>query len=41
MKRRRFSAEFKHESAPLALDQKYTVEDAATAMSVGLSTMAQ
>lgn len=41
MKKRRVSAEFKRESAQLALDQKYTVADAATAMSIGLSTMAQ
>ncbi|WP_411908955.1 IS3 family transposase [Escherichia coli] len=39
MKKRNFSAEFKHESAQLVVDQKYTVADAAKAMDVGLSTM--
>lgn len=39
MKRRNFSAEFKHESAQLILDQNYTVADAASAMNFGLSTM--
>ncbi|MBS4433139.1 IS3 family transposase [Pectobacterium punjabense] len=37
--RRRFSPEFKRESAQLVLDQNYTVIDAANAMNVGLSTM--
>lgn len=37
--RRRFSPEFKSESAQLALDQNYTVIDAANAMNVGLSAM--
>lgn len=37
--RRRFSPEFKRESAQLVLDQNYTVMDAANAMNVGLSTM--
>ena len=39
MKRRYFSPEFKLESAPLIVDQNYTVADAAKAMDVGLSTM--
>ncbi len=39
MKKRNFSAEFKRESAQLALDQNYTVAAAANAMGVGLSTM--
>lgn len=37
--RRRFSHEFKRESAQLVLDQNYTVIDAANAIDVGLSTM--
>lgn len=39
--RRRFSPEFKRESAQLVLDQNYIVIDAANAMNVGLSTMAR
>ncbi len=39
MKKRNFSAEFKRESAQLAVDQNYTVADTAKAMGVGLSTM--
>ncbi|UDN36961.1 IS3 family transposase [Proteus sp. NMG38-2] len=39
MKKRNFSAEFKHESAQLVVDQNYTVADAAKAMNIGLSTM--
>lgn len=39
MKKRNFSAEFRHESAQLVVDQHYTVADAANAMNVGLSTM--
>ena len=41
MKKRNFSAEFKRESAQLVVDQNYTVADAASAMDVGLSTMAR
>ena len=39
IKRRSFNAEFKRESAQLALDQNYTVANAASAMDVGLFTM--
>ncbi|CAO95023.1 IS911 transposase (plasmid) [Erwinia tasmaniensis Et1/99] len=39
IKRRKFSPEFKRESAQLVVDQNYTVFDAAKAMDVGLSTM--
>lgn len=39
--KRNFSAEFKRESAQLVIDQNYTVADAASAMDVGLSTMAR
>ena len=41
MKKRNFSAEFKRESAQRVLDQNYTVAAAASAMDVGLSTMAR
>ena len=41
MKRRNFSPELKRESAPLVVDQNYTVSDAAKAMDVGLSTMTE
>ena len=34
-----FSAEFKHESALLVVDQGYTFKEASQAMGVGLSTM--
>ena len=34
-----FSAEFKHESAQLVVDQGYTLKEASQAMGVGLSTM--
>ena len=37
--KKNFSAEFKRESAQLALDQNYTVAAAASAMDVCLSTM--
>ncbi len=37
--RRLFSAEFKLEAAQLALDQNYSVTEAAKAMNVGKSTM--
>lgn len=37
--KRNFSAEFKHESAQLVVEQNYTVADAASAMDAGLSTM--
>ncbi|STL09941.1 transposase [Escherichia coli] len=36
---KKFSAEFKRESAQLVVDQNYTVADVAKAMDVGLSTM--
>ncbi|GCU83954.1 IS911 transposase [Escherichia coli] len=36
---KKFSAEFKRESAQLVVDQNYTVADAAKAMDIGLSTM--
>ncbi|OBY36070.1 transposase [Providencia rettgeri] len=39
MKKRNFSAEFKHESAQLVVDQNYTIADAAKAMNIGLPTM--
>lgn len=38
-KRRTFSAEFKLEAAQLVVDQNYSVQEAANAMGVGLSTM--
>jgi transposase-like protein len=34
-----FSAEFKHESAQLVLEQNYSVREASKAMGVGKSTM--
>ena len=37
--KRSFSVEFKRESAQLALDQNYSVANAASVMDVGLSTM--
>ena len=37
--RQAFSAEFKHESALLVVDQGYTFKEASQAMGVGLSTM--
>lgn len=36
---KKFSAEFKRESAQLVVDQNYTVADVAKAMDVGLPTM--
>ncbi len=39
MKKRNFSAEIKRESAQLAVDQNYTVADAASATDAGLATM--
>lgn len=40
-KKRVFTAEFKHESALLVLQQNYTISEAADAMGVGQSTMAK
>lgn len=37
--KRTFSAEFKLEAARLVVDEKYSVQEAAKAMNVGLSTM--
>lgn len=37
--RRNFSSQFKLEAAQLVVDQNYTVQEAADAMGVGLSTM--
>lgn len=37
--KRTFSAEFKLEAARLVIDEKYSVQEAAKAMNVGLSTM--
>ena len=37
--RRTYSAEFKLEAAKLVLDDQYSIQEAATAMNVGLSTM--
>ena len=37
--KRTFSAEFKLEAAKLVVDEKYSVQEAAKAMNVGLSTM--
>lgn len=39
MTRRTFSAEFKHESASLVVDQNYTVTQACEAMGVGPTIM--
>ena len=37
--RRTFSAEFRRESAQLVLDQQYSIQEAATAMNIGHSTL--
>jgi transposase len=39
LSRRTYSAEFKLEASKLVLDDNYSVQEAATAMNVGLSTM--